>query len=40
MHAGASRDADAHPAAALRDPKYKRPIWDDIQLIKREYVKA
>ena len=29
-----------HPAAALRDPKYKRPIWDDIQLIKREYVKA
>ena len=29
-----------HPAAALRDPKYKRPIWDDIQLIKREYEKA
>jgi len=29
-----------HPAAALRDPKYKRPIWDDIQLIKREYVKG
>jgi DNA polymerase len=26
-----------HPAAALRDPKYKRPIWDDFQLIKREY---
>ena len=29
-----------HPAAALRDPKYKRPIWDDIQLIKREYEKT
>ena len=29
-----------HPAAALRDPKYKRPIWDDIQLIKREYDRA
>lgn len=29
-----------HPAAALRDPKYKRPIWEDIQLIKREYEKA
>jgi uracil-DNA glycosylase len=29
-----------HPAAALRDPKYKRPIWDDFQLIKREYERA
>jgi len=28
-----------HPAAALRDPKYKRPIWDDFQLIKREYMR-
>ncbi|MBN2564350.1 MAG: uracil-DNA glycosylase [Candidatus Eisenbacteria bacterium] len=28
-----------HPAAALRDPKYKRPIWDDIRLVKREYSK-
>ncbi|MBD3366983.1 MAG: uracil-DNA glycosylase [Candidatus Eisenbacteria bacterium] len=26
-----------HPAAALRDPKYKRPIWQDFLLIKREY---
>jgi uracil-DNA glycosylase family 4 len=26
-----------HPAAALRDPKYKRPIWDDFQMVKREY---
>ena len=29
-----------HPAAALRDPKYKRPIWDDIRLVKSEYVKG
>jgi len=29
-----------HPAAALRDPKYKRPIWDDFLLIKREYERA
>ncbi len=26
-----------HPAAALRDPKYKRPIWEDFLLVKREY---
>lgn len=26
-----------HPAAALRDPKYKKPIWQDFLLIKREY---
>ncbi|MFH1865980.1 MAG: uracil-DNA glycosylase [Candidatus Eisenbacteria bacterium] len=29
-----------HPAAALRDPKYKRPIWDDFQMIKREYTRT
>lgn len=29
-----------HPAAALRDPKYKRPIWDDFQLIKQEYTRT
>ena len=29
-----------HPAAALRDPKYKRPIWDDFQLIMREYARS
>jgi uracil-DNA glycosylase len=27
-----------HPAAALRDPRYKRPIWDDIRLVKQEYL--
>lgn len=26
-----------HPAAALRDPKYKRPLWDDFLLVRREY---
>jgi uracil-DNA glycosylase family 4 len=26
-----------HPAAALRDPKYKRPIWEDFLIVKREY---
>jgi uracil-DNA glycosylase family 4 len=26
-----------HPAAALRDPRYKKPIWEDFQILKREY---
>lgn len=25
-----------HPAAALRDPKYKRPLWEDFLIIRRE----
>jgi DNA polymerase len=29
-----------HPAAALRDPRYKKPIWEDFQVLKREYLKA
>lgn len=29
-----------HPAAALRDPRYKKPIWEDFQILKREYSKA
>lgn len=29
-----------HPAAALRDPKYKKPIWEDFLLVKREYDRA
>ncbi len=28
-----------HPAAALRDPKYKRPMWEDFLRIRREYDK-
>ncbi|GAF93828.1 unnamed protein product, partial [marine sediment metagenome] len=27
-----------HPAAALRDPRYKKPIWEDFQVLKRKYV--
>ncbi len=26
-----------HPAAALRDPRYKRPIWEDFLIVRREY---
>ena len=26
-----------HPAAALRDPRYKKPIWEDFLIVKREY---
>jgi len=29
-----------HPAAALRDPRYKPSIWEDFLLVKREYDKA
>jgi DNA polymerase len=28
-----------HPAALLRNPEYKRPVWEDIQLIQKEYEK-
>jgi uracil-DNA glycosylase family 4 len=26
-----------HPAAALRDPRYKKPIWEDFLIVRREY---
>jgi uracil-DNA glycosylase family 4 len=26
-----------HPAALLRSPQYKRPTWDDVQLLRRVY---
>ncbi len=26
-----------HPAALLRDPSKKRPVWEDIQLVRDEY---
>lgn len=26
-----------HPAACLRNPNYKRPVWEDLQLLAREY---
>ena len=27
-----------HPAACLRNPGYKRPVWEDMQLVAREYL--
>ena len=27
-----------HPAACLRNPTYKRPVWEDMQLLAREYL--
>ncbi len=29
-----------HPAACLRNPAYKRPVWEDMQLLAREYLSA
>ncbi len=29
-----------HPAALLRNPEYKRPVWEDMQLIQKEYEKS
>lgn len=29
-----------HPAACLRNPAYKRPVWEDMQLLAREYQTA
>lgn len=29
-----------HPAACLRNPGYKRPVWEDMQLLAREYQSA
>ena len=26
-----------HPAALLRNPSWKRPTWEDVQLLRREY---
>ena len=26
-----------HPAALLRDPKWKRPVWEDVQMVRRLY---
>lgn len=27
-----------HPAACLRNPAYKRPVWEDMQLLAKEYL--
>jgi DNA polymerase len=29
-----------HPAALLRNPEYKRAVWEDIQMIRKEYDKS
>src|SRR5262245_2522260 len=34
---GAKLIVTYHPAACLRNPGYKRPVWDDMQLLAREY---
>jgi DNA polymerase len=34
---GAKLIVTYHPAACLRNPGYKRPVWEDLQLLAREY---
>lgn len=29
--------ATYHPAACLRDPRYKRPVWEDMKRLREEY---
>jgi len=36
---GAKLIVTYHPAACLRNPNYKRPVWEDMQLLAREYLK-
>jgi len=35
--AGALLMPTYHPAALLRNPEYKRPVWEDMQMIQKEY---
>jgi len=35
---GAKLIVTYHPAACLRNPNYKRPVWEDMQLLAREYL--
>ena len=35
---GAKLIVTYHPAACLRNPAYKRPVWEDMQLLAREYI--
>jgi len=35
---GAKLIVTYHPAACLRNPGYKRPVWEDMQLVAREYL--
>jgi DNA polymerase len=34
---GAKLIVTYHPAACLRSPSYKRPVWEDLQMLAREY---
>ncbi|HEY3217258.1 MAG TPA: uracil-DNA glycosylase [Candidatus Eisenbacteria bacterium] len=34
---GAKLIVTYHPAACLRNPAYKKPVWEDMQLLAREY---
>jgi len=35
---GAKLIVTYHPAACLRNPDFKRPVWEDMQLLAREYM--
>ena len=35
---GAKLVVTYHPAACLRNPGYKRPVWEDMQMLAREYL--
>lgn len=35
---GAKLIVTYHPAACLRNPGYKKPVWEDMQLLAREYL--
>ena len=35
---GAKLIVTYHPAACLRNPEHKRPVWEDMQLLAREYL--
>ena len=35
---GARMVVTYHPAACLRNPDYKRPVWEDMQFLAREYL--
>ena len=35
---GAKLIVTYHPAACLRNPAYKRPVWEDMQMLAREYL--
>jgi len=35
---GAKLIVTYHPAFLLRSPTYKRPVWEDMQMLAREYL--